>query len=254
MTGAYTGLRGGVAVVGDAAMAPEGDGMNSESTLRRWMYRTLILLCVIACLAVIRRIVAVTSPPRKGPAQLVNLDQGFYDEARLTLAHIVPGMLFVTLLPFQFSRTFRNRHLRKHRLIGRILVVVGVIIGVTALAMSGHPTGGALENSAVYFYDTFFLISLIKAFVHARHREIAMHREWMIRANAILLGIATTRPVMGVFFATSRLTGLTPQQFFGVAFWIGFSFTYLAGEAWIRHTRANDNRKSDSALLVMTKS
>jgi hypothetical protein len=28
---------------------------------------------------------------------------------------------------------------------------------------------------------------------------------------------------MGVFFATSFLTHLKPQQFFGIAFWIGFS-------------------------------
>jgi hypothetical protein len=49
--------------------------------------------------------------------------------------------------------------------------------------------------------------------------------------------VATVRPVMGVFFATSRMSGLTVQQFFGIAFWIGFSMTYLAGEAWIWYTR-----------------
>jgi hypothetical protein len=56
----------------------------------------------------------------------------------------------------------------------------------------------------------------------------------MLRAIAILLGIATTRPVMGVFFATSRLTHLTPAQFFGIAFWIGFSLNTLVMELWLR--------------------
>ena len=51
---------------------------------------------------------------------------------------------------------------------------------------------------------------------------------------AILLGIATTRPVMGVFFATSRLTHLEPSQFFGIAFWIGFSINTLLFEFWFR--------------------
>jgi len=97
--------------------------------------------------------------------------------------------------------------------------------------------GGTLESVAIYFYDSIFLISLIKAFLHARRREIGLHREWMIRANGVLLGIATTRPVMGIFFATSPLTGLAPRQFFGIAFWAGFSLTWLAGEAWIRYTR-----------------
>jgi uncharacterized membrane protein YsdA (DUF1294 family) len=57
----------------------------------------------------------------------------------------------------------------------------------------------------------------------------------MVRAVAILLGIATTRPVMGVFFATARVTHLTPHQFFGVAFWIGFSINTLVIELWLRH-------------------
>ena len=57
---------------------------------------------------------------------------------------------------------------------------------------------------------------------------------WMLRAVGILLGIATTRPVMGVFFATSRLTHLEPKQFFGIAFWIGFSINTIAIELWLR--------------------
>jgi hypothetical protein len=56
----------------------------------------------------------------------------------------------------------------------------------------------------------------------------------MTRAIAILLGIATTRPVMGIFFATSALTHLQPKDFFGVAFWIGFSINTLVVEVWLR--------------------
>jgi hypothetical protein len=39
---------------------------------------------------------------------------------------------------------------------------------------------------------------------------------------------------MGVFFATSRLTHLEPGQFFGVAFWIGFSINTIVVELWVR--------------------
>jgi hypothetical protein len=197
----------------------------------------MLLLCVIASLVAIRRIVAIATPATKGPQQLLELDRRFSQEASLTLAHIIPGLLFVLLLPFQFARSFRQRHLTLHRWMGRFLVALGLIIGITALALGRHPVGGSLESAAVYFYDGFFMVALAIAFIRARRREIASHREWMIRANAILLGIATTRPVMGLFFATSPLTGLAPQQFFGIAFWIGFTLTYLAGEAWIRHTR-----------------
>jgi hypothetical protein len=42
---------------------------------------------------------------------------------------------------------------------------------------------------------------------------------------------------MGIFFTTSRLTGLQPAQFFGIAFWIGFSINMLAVEWWLRGQR-----------------
>jgi hypothetical protein len=63
----------------------------------------------------------------------------------------------------------------------------------------------------------------------------------------IALGVATTRPIIAAFFATSPLTGLTPEQFFGPAMWLGFTATYIAGEAWIRRTRSRVVRELESA-------
>src|SRR5438094_742807 len=45
-------------------------------------------------------------------------------------------------------------------------------------------------------------------------------REWMIRAFAIGLAVATIRPIIGIFFATRVFSGLTPAEFFGTGFWI----------------------------------
>jgi hypothetical protein len=61
------------------------------------------------------------------------------------------------------------------------------------------------------------------------------------------LGVATTRPIMAVFFATPRLTELTPQQFFGPAMWLGFVSSYIAGEAWINYNRAINGDRSRSS-------
>ena len=124
--------------------------------------------------------------------------------------------------------------------------------------MSAHPVGGLTEQSAALLYDGLFLFFLARAWTAFRRAarpepaqrveplsgdsrqqtnrppEWAAHRVWMMRAIAVLLGIATTRPVMGVFFATQRLTHLRVDQFFGIAFWIGFTTTYLAGEWYLR--------------------
>ena len=102
----------------------------------------------------------------------------------------------------------------------------------------GMPTiGGLTQAVATTLFALLFLFALGKAYRHILRREIAPHREWMIRAFAIGLAVATIRPIIGLFFASSRLSGLTPDRFFGIVFWIGFVLHLIAAEAWIRWTR-----------------
>jgi hypothetical protein len=211
---------------------------------RRMMWVSLIVLCVIGATAAILRMVALAHPAKNGPPQLVELDALFAAKASLTLAHILPALALILLVPFQFSRRFRAQHLKAHRWIGRVVMVLGLIVGVSGLALLKNPVGGAAEVTVILFFDTLFLVALAKAYVYARARAIALHREWVIRAMSVAVGVATVRPIMGVFFATARLTGMTPHEFFGIAFWIGLTLTSVAGEAWIRHTRYFARRKT----------
>ena len=105
-------------------------------------------------------------------------------------------------------------------------------MGVTAYAMSDYSIGGWVERSAVLLFNSLFLFSLFRAWQLRRLPVLSLR--WITRAIAILLGIATTRPVMGMFFATSSITHLSPKQFFGIAFWIGFSINTLIAELWLR--------------------
>jgi uncharacterized membrane protein len=218
-----------------------------RSTLRRALWIALSVLTVIGCAIVVRRIVAIApsllhgyQPP--GPAsnpiaaRFGNLDDTFNRFTVLTLVHILPGLLFILLAPFQFSAGFRARHLKAHRIIGRVFLICGLIAGTTALVMSfAIPAiGGVNQAAATTLFGALFLFALAKAYIHIRRREIALHREWMIRAYAIGLAVTTIRPIVGIFFATSRLSGLTPREFFGTAFWIGFTIHLIVAESWIR--------------------
>jgi uncharacterized membrane protein len=217
----------------------------------------VIFLALIGAAVAVRRMVhlapivvrgyhppAVTSNPVA--AQFLALDDLFAHYPILTLVHIVPGLLFMILGPLQFSASIRARHLRWHRLSGRIFVICGVVIGISALAMSlGMPAiGGVNQAAATTLFATFFLFALCKAFWHIRRREVALHREWMIRAFSVGLAVATIRPIIGIFFATSHVSGLMPHEFFGIAFWIGFVLHLIAAEAWILATLLRQNATS----------
>ena len=142
------------------------------------------------------------------------------------------------LAPLQFVPKIRLNYLWFHRLSGRVLVVLGLIIGITALVMSSKMAiGGANEWVATVVFASIFLFSLVKSFYHILRREVALHREWMIRMFAIGFAIATVRPIVGIFFAFSHLS---PREFFGIAFWLGFTIHLVAAEAWINYTRARE--------------
>jgi len=217
--------------------------------LRRALWSAVIFLALIGSAVAVRRMAhlvpfvitgyhppAVTSNP--AAARFAALDDVFAHFPVLTLIHIVPGLLFMTLGPLQFSSTIRANYLRWHRLSGRIFVVCGVVIGISALAMSFRvpAIGGFNQAAATTLFATFFLFALCKAFWHIRQREVALHREWMIRAFSVGLAVASIRPIIAMFFATRRFSGLTPYEFFGTGFWIGFVLHLMAAEAWIQAT------------------
>jgi hypothetical protein len=195
----------------------------------RWLRVGFWFCTAIAVAAVLRRLVALANPPQSVPPQLVALDAEFASHAILTLAHILPALAFVLLAPAIFMRRFAGV-----QWVNRVLYPLGLIVGVTAYAMSGHPVGGWVERLAVLLFNTLFLFSLARSFLYWSRGDALLRLQWLTRAIGILLGIATTRPVMGAFFATSRLTHLEPRQFFGIAFWIGFSVNTIAVELWLR--------------------
>ena len=145
--------------------------------------------------------------------------------------HIIPAATFVLLSCAVLLRRTDSEWLE------RLFFPFGAITGLTAYAMSAYAIGGWIERFAVFVFDTWFLFSLGRAYWLRLHRDSARKREWMTRAVGILLGIATTRPVMGVFFATSARTHLGPNQFFGIAFWIGFSINVAVIELWLHSKR-----------------
>lgn len=195
----------------------------------RWL-KVVFWACIgIGVAVVIRRVVALASHSTSSVPQQAALDAVFASHAGLTLAHILPALAFVLAAPTLYLRATRHSVWPQ-----RVLLVLGCVVGLTAYAMSVYAVGGWTERSAVLLFNTLFLFSLYRAGAYSLRGDRLQQRRWMMRALAILLGIATTRPVMGVFFATSRLTHLEPQQFFGIAFWIGFSLNAVAMEIWLR--------------------
>ena len=132
------------------------------------------------------------------PVTASELDVRYIQHPWVSLLHIVPGVLFLTLAPLQFVARIRRRRISIHRGLGRILATCAAISGVIVLVLNVvFPAfGGISTQTATAFFGVIFLFSLAMAIRHILRKEVRQHREWMIRTFALAVGVATVR----VFF------------------------------------------------------
>jgi uncharacterized membrane protein len=160
----------------------------------------------------------------------------YVQHPRVALVHIIPGLLFLTFGSLQFVTRLRQRHIRVHRRLGWALAASAAVSGVFALAagFTLPAFGGITTQAATVVFGGIFLFSVAKAIRHIRRKEIARHREWMIRAYALAMGAATIRIFVGLLVAAG---GVRFENAFGPSFWLGFSTNLLVAEIWISRTR-----------------
>ena len=90
------------------------------------------------------------------------------------------------------------------------------------------------------------MTALIRAVVAIRRHQVALHREWMIRAFAVALGISTVRIVAAIVDIALTPAGFGPQALFVLSVWTGWAMTVGAAELWI--VRAHGGRAGRPVL------
>ncbi len=205
--------------------------MKIASTLG-WVAIVLSVLIMIA--SGVSRLVLMT----QDPATADGFDARYIQHPWVSLLHIVPGVLFLTFAPLQFVARIRRRRISIHRGSGRILATCVAISAVLALVANFlFPAfGGISTQSAVVFLSVLLLFSLSMAIRHILRKEVRQHREWMIRTFAAAMSVATQR----IFLILLRsLMGLSLEEAFGAAFWLGIGVNLVVAEVWVNYTRAS---------------
>lgn len=106
---------------------------------QRWIWPIVIGLALIGvAVATVRtvRLLPIVLGEAPSLADPAPIDYMFAQFPWLTLAHILPGLLFMVLGPLQFHSGLRTKYPHLHRLGGRLFVGSSLVIGVTALVMS----------------------------------------------------------------------------------------------------------------------
>nr|CAA9310571.1 MAG: hypothetical protein AVDCRST_MAG46-125 [uncultured Nocardioidaceae bacterium] len=137
-----------------------------------------------------------------------------YDVSPLpVVVHIVSATVFAILGAFQFSPQIRRRHPGWHRRAGRVLVVAGLTVALSALWLNQFFPKAEATREVLYPLRVAFglamVVTIILGFVAARRRDFTRHRAWMIRSYAIGLVAGTqvfTLGIGGVVFGIGELT------------------------------------------------
>lgn len=173
-------------------------------------------------------------------AELDRFDGRYRRHPIAAAIHVVPAALFLGAATLQFSSRLRRRHIRIHRWSGRVLVAVAVTGTVPAFYFGlADPYGGLAESIAIGLFGGLFLLSLATAFMAIRRHDVARHREWMIRAFALALGISIVRLVGAAADLALTPVGIRQPVLFVLSIWIGWAIAVTGAEWWIRMTRAN---------------
>jgi len=205
----------------------------------------LVLTGLSAIFARTGFMVGAFSEPIANPEEVFNaFDIRYYTNALATVLHLGPGFFVMVLGPLQFMRGVRKKHIKLHRISGRIFVLCGAIGAFSGVAIGvfdpfmGIGDQGFNESMATAFFALFILFSLVMAIVRIKQRNFGQHREWMIRAFALMLAIATERLMLTAFMST---TDIGIAVLFGTTFWMAGVINLSAAQLWISCTRTPGN-------------
>ncbi|MNO14882.1 hypothetical protein D3C76_45330 [compost metagenome] len=156
----------------------------------KWLVFALLMLSVIPVAAGIFRLTELARNAEITPA-----NARFFASPLPVVLHILSASIYAILGPFQFAPGFRRSRPGWHRMSGRLLVLCGLITGISGLWMTlFYPRpddSGDLLYALRLLFGSGMVVSILIGFAMILRGDWIRHRAWMMRSYAIGLGAGT---------------------------------------------------------------
>lgn len=121
----------------------------------------------------------------------------------------------VTALPLTLGPRFRNwfriRYTMWHRLLGKIYIVSGLLVGISAFALGAlQPYEGSVVP--VVILSALWMFMTIAAWITIRNSNIKAHRLFMIRSYALALTFVWLRILSDLVYRHNMLSFIKDQE------------------------------------------
>lgn len=174
-----------------------------------------------------------------GPSPAWHTEQlPLYDQhAVITFLHLLPATLFMIFAPLQLSQRLRQRFTRVHRLMGRTLLALGLVMAVYGIVLGWvMPFGGKLETIVSMGIGLGFLCTGYLGFRAIRKKRFAQHRRWM----SYMLAFAYTPMTMRLLLAIlTEGMGMDGQALFAQTMFAGMVLNLMLVYGWV-HRETNN--------------
>jgi hypothetical protein len=162
----------------------------TKATSAAWLVAALLLLSALPLAAGAFRLTQLA-----GGVEITPANARFFASPLPVVVHIVGAGVYAVLGAFQFAPAFHRRWPGWHRVAGRLVVLCGLLVGLSALWMTlfyPWPKGdGVLLYVLRLLFGSAMVMSIVLGFITIRQGDVIGHRAWMMRGYALGLGAAT---------------------------------------------------------------
>jgi uncharacterized membrane protein len=221
----------------------------STRSTGRWVPFALVALVLVPAILGSLRVVELVGGPAIIPA-----NSRFAASPVPLVVHIISAVAYALLGAFQFSAALRRRRPDWHRMAGRVLVLLGLVVAFSALWLTlflpRQPGTGELAYGFRLAFGSGMAASIMLGFAAIRRGDVARHRAWMTRAYALGLGAATQVFTLGIGPAAFGPSALTHDLSLGAAWVINLAVAeYIIRRSVSRRTITR--RNTETAVTVV---
>jgi uncharacterized membrane protein len=147
--------------------------------------------------------------------------------------HFFGGAVALALGPFQFRPTLRAKRLALHRALGRVYVASVLVSGMAGLVLAFRSQGGVPAHLGFGALAVLWVVTGSLAWRRIVARDVASHRDWMVRNFSLTLAALTLR----IYLPLSLLAGVPFPYAYAAISWLCWVPNLLVAEWLVEHSR-----------------
>jgi hypothetical protein len=170
---------------------PQKTKTPAKEVSAKWLVAALLLLSAPPLAAGVFRLTVLASV-----AEITLVNERFFAVTLPVVLHILFSIVYAIMGAFQFATGFRRRRPGLHRAAGLLLVLCGLVVGISGLWMTlFNPRVDGTGELLLYVFRILFgsamVVSIFLGFAAVLQGKVVQHGAWMIRGYAIGLGAGT---------------------------------------------------------------